>query len=217
MRLYANLKMNMDYNEIVAYKNGLASNDFVVIPSSLFISQFSDFEVGAQDVSIYKKGSYTGDISGVQLKSLGVKYCLIGHSERRKYYGEGNDVLQLKLNNLVENDIIPIVCVGENSGDDKFKILDEQLSVITNLSECIIAYEPVWAIGTGVVPTVSEIEETITYIKNKFNFSVLYGGSVDENNIDELVTIKNVDGFLVGKASCDFVKVNKMVEVIRQN
>ncbi len=214
MKIYANLKMNMNYDEIKIYKENVEKEGLIVFPSYIYMNEFNGFELGSQDVSIYKNGSYTGDISAEQLNSMNVNYCIIGHSERRKYYNENNEVLRLKLKQLIDNNIKPILCVGENDGEDTLEVLKDQLSILKK-EDVIVAYEPVWAIGSGKIPTNEEIEKVVDYIKNNYNVSVLYGGSVDENNISELKKINGLSGFLVGKASCDFNKTNSMLDIIR--
>ncbi len=219
MKIYANLKMNLNKDEVLNLRNNITeSDDLIMIPSNIFLNDFSTFNLGAQDVSCFKNGSYTGDISASQLKSIGISYCLVGHSERRKNYCENNELFKLKIERLIENDITPILCVGENQGEDFVDVLNEQLSFLDSeiVDKIIIAYEPIWAIGTGLIPTVEKITEITDFIKSRWNTLVLYGGSVDENNIDILKIINNLDGFLVGKASCDSFKLNALLNSIRQ-
>ncbi len=215
MKIYANLKMNMDVDDIEVYIQSI-TKEAIIIPSHIYIERFKSFTLGSQDVSPFKKGSYTGDISAEQLKKANVKYCILGHSERRKYYNESNELLKEKLHRLSENGITPILCVGENENENLEKVIAKQLEIISN-DNLIVAYEPVWAIGTGKIPSNEQIEKTVNYIKSIVNCDVLYGGSVDIDNIDMLKKVSNISGFLVGKASCDYKKLNAMVDSIRQN
>ena len=198
----------------------------VYCPSSIFIQKFIDnnFTVGAQDLSPFEIGSYTGDISAMQLKSVGVKYVIIGHSERRKYYHE-KEILLNKVKNAINNSIIPIYCIGET--EDEYNnnltldVLKNEIEFIfsenLDLNNLIIAYEPIWAIGTGLIPSNDEIKRVIEYIKNyiyinyNINIKVLYGGSVNNKNIHKLEELNNVDGYLVGGCS---VKVNDFIAMI---
>ncbi len=201
------------------FKGNSSTSKVVVCPASLAIDLFSksNFLLGAQDVSINDNGAYTGEVTAKQLKSFGVEYCLVGHSERREYHDEEKEVLVKKLNKLLEENMTPIYCIGEklvdkNEGVTK-DVLGKQIIEVFNdldkvkLKDIIVAYEPIWSIGTGKVPTNEEIKDAIVYIKDliseKFGVSlrVLYGGSVNKNNIGELSEISVVDGYLIGGAS----------------
>lgn len=188
----------------------------------------------AQDVSDAEMGSYTGQISCQQLKELGIKYVIIGHSETRKYLNVNDEIVNKKLISCWKNKIIPIICIGESLDQYKKKqtkkFLAKQLKTIfSNINhvhkqKCIIAYEPLWAIGTGKIPSLLEIENICSFIKTIlkkiFNNSmvcstpVLYGGSVDENNAINIIMQKNVDGLLIGKASLDVHKFIKILESV---
>ena len=173
-----------------------------------------------------ENGAYTGDISASQLKSIGVKYTLVGHSERRKYYHD-SDYVNKKIICAINNDITPILCIGETKEERDNNLtnirlkeeIDKAFNNISNLSNIIIAYEPLWSIGTGLIPTNNEIFETISYIKeyvkSQYNFDVkvLYGGSVNNNNILELESVNNIDGYLVGGCSLD---TNKFLDLINK-
>jgi len=213
-----NFKMNLTLSEVNDYieffKDKKYSN-VIFAPSSIYLSKFveSGLKTSSQDVSFASIGAYTGDISANQLKSLGVEYSIVGHSERRKYYSDDKYVND-KLRELINNGIIPILCIGETKEEkDKGitldvlkKEIDEAFSnnIIDNV---IVAYEPIWSIGTGVIPTNEDINETIAFIKEYIskeyhtNNKVLYGGSVSNKNINELERIDIVDGYLVGGCS----------------
>lgn len=210
MLVVLNNKCNFNLDEYLDYQNKLKNlnfkNDIVLCPSSIYLSNFEleNIFLGSQNVSPFNDGAYTGEVSARQLKSLNVKYCLVGHSERRVYFKENNEILKNKIEQLLENEIIPIYCVGEleknrdnNELDKELKILEE----IHNNEKIIIAYEPLWAIGTGIQPNINELEKIIKLIKEKFpNNKVLYGGSVNE---DSIVNLKSelIDGYLLGGVS----------------
>lgn len=196
----------------------------IICPSFPFIDLFiekSNYIVGAQNVSNKGLGASTGEISAEQLSGLNVQYCIVGHSERRQNQNEDSSLLLEKINKLLESDIRPILCIGEKLDEKQNNITKDVVGkqlmdiysnlTIEQLSKIIIAYEPVWAIGSGLTPTNLEIEDTINYIKDlikdKYDFDtlVLYGGSVSKKNIDELNTIDSVDGYLIGGSStkCD--------------
>ena len=182
-----------------------------------------DISLGAQNVYFEKDGAFTGEISMRMLKSCGVQYVIIGHSERRHIFNESNKDTNKKLHAVLENDIIPILCVGEKLEDRESnntrKILVEQLKdglVGINkdmIDRMIIAYEPVWAIGTGVNALPNQVEESHAMIWEillelydnnlKNNIPILYGGSVKPDNSEELIRTNGVDGFLIGGASLD--------------
>ena len=200
-------------------KNGNCEN--VVICASfpyldLYIED-SKYIVGAQNVSVKGNGASTGEISAEQLNSLGVSYTIVGHSERRSDNKETSEMFVNKINNLLSFDIRPIFCIGENLSEREANItkdiVGKQIIEVfdklnkEDLEKVIVAYEPVWAIGTGKVPTNEEIEDMTNYIKDliqdkyEARVLVLYGGSVNNKNIDELNQIEVVDGYLIGGAS----------------
>lgn len=172
--------------------------------------------VGAQDVCAFAgTGAFTGDVSATQVADLGVKFALIGHSERRTYYKESNELLAKKMIQTIQVGLVAVLCVGETKDEyeshQTLSVLDEQLSVINGLDistqQLLIAYEPVWAIGTGLTPTVNEVANTHRHIKARLaeqglvDIGVLYGGSVNDKNAKDFATCDAVDGALVGGAS----------------
>lgn len=231
--LIGNMKMNLTYPEIMEYIEQMKNyNNFIICPSSLYIPYFIEngFEVGVQNISEYGQGAYTGEISVTQANSMNIKYSLIGHSERRIKFNENDKIINNKLRKTVSNNLNAILCIGETF-EEKEQLLTKEVlkkQIINDLDEVdefylkniIIAYEPVWAIGTGKVPSLEDIKEIIEYIKevvNKtygFNPKVLYGGSINENNINDLKTIDIVDGFLVGGACLVPEKFIKIIETI---
>ena len=152
-----------------------------------------------------------------------IHFCLVGHSERRQYFNEKNETVNLKSNNLIENNIIPVICIGETL-EEKEKnltkdVLQKQvIDCVPNKSyfdNTLIAYEPIWAIGSGLTPTLEEIDEVHEFIKNinnKFNqFKILYGGSVKASNSEEINGLRNVDGCLIGGASLKVDEFNSII------
>ena len=169
--------------------------------------------LGAQNVYYEPKGAFTGSISPLMLRDAGCHYVILGHSERRDIMGEKEDTIKHKLLAAWDAGLEPILCIGEHLEDRKAgttnKVLDQQLAILEgsdNSKPLTIAYEPVWAIGTGVTPTLDEVRETHAFIHKKLqgfgqDRRVLYGGSVNPNNAAELLALPGVDGALVGGAS----------------
>ncbi len=177
--------------------------------------------VGAQDVSIYDKGAYTGEVSAEMLADLGVKYCIVGHSERRAYHGETDAQVCAKAKKLLEHGITPIICVGETLEQRELDITMEWVSMQVkgafagmdgaDVRKCVIAYEPVWAIGTGKTATAEQAQEVCEYIRGVVrklydartarSLPVLYGGSMNAKNAAELLACPDIDGGLIGGAS----------------
>lgn len=187
--------------------------------------------VGAQNVHFEKEGAYTGEVSVPMLQELGVDYCLVGHSERRQYFGETDETVNLKLKALLETEILPVVCVGETLEQREGGKEEEVVSTQTKLAfegvsaedaaKVTIAYEPVWAIGTGktataeqanqmcycIRMTLAEIYDTETADK----VVIQYGGSVKPENATEIMNMEEIDGALVGGASLDPLKFIEIV------
>lgn len=176
--------------------------------------------VSAQNLFYEKYGPYTGEVSGNILKESGCKYVLIGHSERRKLFSESSEIIYKKFIAAISSDLIPVICFGEELADRKsgktIDVLDSQLKDYFNYKNLILAYEPVWSIGTGIIPTNYEIEEVGEYIKGKFgnDVTLMYGGSVDNSNINELSNVKSIDGFLVGRASLDPLIFSEIIKAL---
>lgn len=171
------------------------------------ISQGVELLVGAQDVSSHKPGAFTGEVSAVQLAELNVGSCLVGHSERRQYFSESNELLKLKVEQLLAQKITPVFCIGENLEQRKsgktLEVLAQQLDGFQSvLKNCVVAYEPVWAIGTGEVATLDQIQEAHQFLCEKTPGSpIVYGGSVKPENASEILGLPEVHGVLVGGAS----------------
>ena len=197
---------------------------FTELNTTAELLQNSDSELGAQNVYYLSNGAYTGEISCRMLKDLGCNWVIIGHSERRAIFGETDEMVCHKLNKLTSENMYPIVCIGETKDERENgkteEVLSRQLLVAfenqkgENIEHTVIAYEPVWAIGTGITATIDMISEAHQCIRNIFNtngfngneISILYGGSVTNENAAELSNITDVDGFLVGGASLDVEK-----------
>ena len=190
---------------------------------------------GGQDVSKYEKGAYTGEISAAQLKDAGAKYCIVGHSERRQYHGESDFLINEKAKALLEQGITPILCVGESLEQREMNLTVEYVSYqvkaalsgisVTQLRKVIIAYEPIWAIGTGRTATseqAQEVCEAIRAVIRKMygarparSVSILYGGSMNAKNAAELLAQPDIDGGLIGGASlkpADFATIVKAAD-----
>lgn len=191
-----------------------AANIAFFVPPTVF-HELQTVNLGGQNVSEYRSGAFTGEISAEMLKSAGCKYALAGHSERRQLFGETNDCISAKVLRCLEAELIPVLCVGEVISDREsgayFDVISKQLQSFR--AGCIIAYEPVWAIGSGKVPTLLQIEEMVLFIKNyiKNSAKVLYGGSVKPSNTKEICAISSVDGVLVGGASLVLSDAKEMI------
>ncbi len=240
-----NWKMNNTFqeaddliNELVEFINSNDIGDIGVIicPPAPYLelasdsASESDLFVGAQNVNDHESGAYTGEISAAMLESMNIDYCIIGHSERRKYYHESNEMLSEKVNRAIESSIQPIFCCGEllpeREAGEYFDVVKAQLEESLfhlkeeDFEDVVIAYEPVWAIGTGVTATSDQAQEMHAFIrsliKEKYNediaenTTILYGGSCNQKNAKELFANKDVDGGLIGGASLkadDFAKI----------
>ena len=194
-------------------RNVITDNKIVVcLPFILICGNDFGVTLGAQDISEHDNGAYTGDISGQMLNDANVKYVIVGHSERRTYHHETNEIVRAKATAAIKNKIVPIICVGEsteekNSGRTMTAVKKMLLESIPSIGEFIVAYEPYWAIGSGKTPSGSEIADVFETIRKALSnagrddVALLYGGSVNATNAKEIVNIKNVDGLLVGGAS----------------
>ena len=191
----------------------------ILIPAMTEAAKGSNIEIGAENVHWAEKGAYTGEISCEMLKEYGVKYAIIGHSERRQYFGETDEGVNKRTLAALANGITPIVCVGETLEERESgvteKVLDRQLEVglmgTEDITAVVIAYEPVWAIGTGKTATDEQAEETIAYIRKKIGelfcpkcaekVIIQYGGSMNAKNCKGLMAQPDIDGGLIGGAS----------------
>ena len=237
--LVCNLKANKTKDELKSYEKEISkiltipTIELIICPSLpfLYLFQSPSYSLGSQDVSMFEEGSYTGETTANQLQSINVKYALVGHSERRKLLLENNKMIISKIKKSYHSHIKPIYFIGETE-KDKLKInkrLKKQLLTIIDeipdykRKKMIIVYEPRWAIGTGIIPSNEEItiriKEIKSIIKEKYNLElpVLYGGSVNEDNIDELVKIDELDGFVLGESSKESSEVEYIYQKIQKN
>lgn len=200
-----------------------SSGNTIVCPPFIYLEPLSKIEsgaiLGAQDCHWEDEGAFTGETSPVMLKNIGVKYVIIGHSERRWKMGETDKVINKKLKAAVRNGITPVLAVGEkNKGDNSKEVLTSQLKTDLNgidSSKIIIAYEPVWAIGTGDAETPEHTLEAVEIIKKiTGDVPVLYGGSVDSKNIDGFVSKSEIAGVLVGGASTNKDEFKKIIDIV---
>ncbi len=227
--IVTNFKMNLSKEEVLEYKKIVENSDIknlIISPSNIYLDLMSSnkYDLCAQNGYYEDFGTHTGEVSFKQLKSLGVKYSLIGHSETRNM---SNEDIPLKLKACINNGIVPILCVGndinEKDTSKLFCILDKELKILSGLkiNDIIIAYEPTWAIGTGVTPSLENIKSVHTYIKNvlskvyNIKCKVIYGGSVNMSNIKEICSIEEVDGVLIGSSSLNPNNLLKMYNKIK--
>ena len=232
-----NWKMNKNFDEAeelidnimtALEEKELGENTLMILcppfPYLEMCSEYSDdsyFAVGAQNVNENDKGAYTGEVSAEMLRSLEVDYCIVGHSERRAYYGETDAIVARKVDQLLKNDIRPIVCCGEvleeRETNKQFDVVRRQITdglfhlTAEQFGQIIIAYEPVWAIGTGKTATPEQAQEIHAFIRGLIvekygkevanNTSILYGGSCKPSNAKELFANPDVDGGLIGGAA----------------
>lgn len=229
MIIALNNKSNLEKDDFKKYLEELktieTTETLILCPTFLNISMVSNsnIKLGSQNVSVSDNGAYTGEISASQLKSYQVEYAIVGHSERREYQRETNEEINKKIKQLYKNDITPILCIGETLEERKQnkvnEVLEEELTIATkDLTEeekkrLIIAYEPIWSIGTGVIPTNEQIEEVFQEIKKLVPASyILYGGSANEENIDQLKQIPSINGYLLGGLSLKVDKLKVFIE-----
>lgn len=230
-----NLKENKtltEFNDYITEIEKLNNKEqLVIFPSHIYLSLMHNYNIpfGSQDVSIYEVGSNTGEVSASQIKSAGASYSIIGHSERRDKFNEDEYLLNKKIKNCFNTNLKVIYCIGETLEEKlrqkTYQVLEKQIAKIFNslshedMKNIIIAYEPIWAIGSGKTAVKEDIEEITTFIKRlildyyEINIKVLYGGSVNKDNISSLNKIKNLDGFLIGKASLIPEEVTEMLKI----
>ena len=240
--LAGNWKMNLDYRSALELANQITQSNsnitHILIPPTLYIpevariaSQRSLF-TGAQNCSSFSSGAYTGEISAGMIKSCGADYCLVGHSERRTLFGEKAAEINKKIAQCIGADLQPIICIGENLEERKsekhFEIVSQQITEAisgfdkTTVSKMIFAYEPVWAIGTGLTASPEQAQEVHFFIRNRIkelynseiseSVPILYGGSCNSKNAVSLFACSDVDGGLIGSASLKADEFEKISE-----
>jgi triosephosphate isomerase len=239
----ANWKMNKNSEEAVTFLNKLVSlnyskrNEVVIFPPSvygLFVKQLlsnTDINYGLQNMYFKESGAFTGEISPLMVKDLGCKYVLLGHSERRSIFGETDELINSKIHTAIKHGIAPMLCIGEVLEERQSGIFKQVLKVqlvkdlkdvsAEDMKNLVIAYEPVWAIGTGLNATPQQAEETHLYIREVINelyghcisnkTPILYGGSVKSSNAAQLGMMDGISGFLIGGAGLDIDEFSKII------
>ncbi len=237
--IIANWKMNMSLTDSFSFCIKLArqeySNDLIISPPSPYLAYLADkfktLPFCAQNVSRYEgQGSYTGEYSSLLLKLSNINYAIVGHSDRRKLFNETSELVKQKVEKCLDADITPIICIGENLDIRKSQNYKEFL--VTQLEESlpnsykilnkskyiVIAYEPIWSIGTGSAPLAEELVEVFDTIHSFLqesrvanNIRLVYGGSVNLNNIKNILNLPNINGVMVGKSSLDYQILIKML------
>lgn len=243
-----NWKMNMDhasgvglFSEVINMINDEVhgKQEVVVCPPYIHLNSLVQFlkpgllvSIGAQNCNQNESGAFTGEISAAMLKSMGVDYVILGHSERRQYFAETDELLAEKVNTSLKNNLVPIFCIGETlderNGGQYFEVLEKQLSkglfhlTDEQFKHVIIAYEPVWAIGTGLTASPEQAQEIHAFIREKIShqyssaladdITILYGGSCNPKNASELFSQQDIDGGLIGGAS---LKARDFIEIVK--
>lgn len=217
------------FNQLyIENKNKINQNlDFAVALPVINVAAFSKnttkLELAVQNMSQFEKGAYTGEISAQMLLDLNVKYAIIGHSERRQYFKETDLDVNAKTQQAIKNNIIPVVCVGETleeyEAQKTSQVIEYQLKNSlkdVDLSKVIVAYEPIWAIGTGKTATPEQAQQVCKFIRKQTNknLTILYGGSVSQENIEQLLNQADINGALVGGAS---LKVDSFIKLLTLN
>lgn len=245
-----NWKMNLEYSEALELITDITNLEFplqqanvsviVAVPftylkdASEIVLGHSNFFIAAQNCSDKDKGAYTGEISAAMLKSVGTQYVIIGHSERRSYYQENNQCIKEKIDMALQYNLQPILCVGElldeRNLNQQFAVVQKQIDESTQhlnaqqFTNIILAYEPVWAIGTGITATPQQAQEMHAFIRKCISvnygdtlanqISILYGGSCNESNAKELFSGADIDGGLIGGASLKVDSFAKIIEAL---
>jgi len=230
--MYGNLSSLNTLNKVIKFSKSKEINKgrLIYCPPYTLIGSFSkkfkncQIGIGSQNCHESKSyGPFTGSVNSRMLKNIGAQFVIIGHSENREK-GENDKLINLKIKSALEAKLKVIFCIGESSSDKRKKktvsILSKQIKVglegIKNKSNIFIAYEPVWAIGTGIIPNSRDLFNTIDFIKSRFkdkSLKVLYGGSVNTQNIKDLKIINNIDGFLIGGASQN---AKKFIDIVKK-
>ena len=250
----ANWKMNLTIQQAEDLLNGILRENIQPQPHQLVVfavpfpyllmaqsiiddeeSQLERYAVAAQNCSNKKSGAYTGEVSVEMLRSIGINYCIVGHSERREYYSETNRILKEKVDLCLDQNITPIFCCGEaleireQNGQNEFvrRQLEESLFHLSaeQIKQVVIAYEPIWAIGTGKTATSEQAQQMHEFVRSVLagkwgaetaqEITVLYGGSVKASNAKELFTCPDVDGGLVGGASLNAAEFIQIIKALK--
>ena len=219
-----NHKMSLEYDEVPIYIDKLnkmdTESDIVVVPSSLYLESFINhcsWGVGVQNIYYESFGDYTGEISPMQVKSLGIEYAIVGHYERKKFFNEDHNIIKKKLNACLDSNIIPILCFGE-CGSEMEHTLDDLLEGINNINFIIFAYEPLEVSNDETIEQIKDDIGTIydyLYEKYKIRPNIVYGGGVKEENIRNLLEYDKLNGIMIGKSSSDIDKVSNIVSSLK--
>ena len=244
----ANWKMNKDVNEtsefVYAFRNEMKDYNgpvevvicppFIALDAAAELLRESDFKLGAQNLHYENDGAFTGEISASMLKSIGVQYVIVGHSERRQFFGETDEIVAKKVKKALASDLRVILCVGESlaerDGGVMEKVLERQIKAALaglteqQLTSLVVAYEPIWAIGTGRNATPQQAEDAHAFIRKTVSgmlgkdaaaaLTIQYGGSVKPDNAAELLSQPDVDGALVGGAS---LKADSFAKIVKNS
>ena len=227
-----NYSLNTDIDEKISIVVAPSHTSLRSIQTIIDADKLNIF-LSSQDVSMFNDGAYTGEVSAHQLAKLNISYSIVGHSERRQHFNETDEFVNIKVNNLINKEITPIICFGEsNDQRTEGNYMDFLLNQIENstkglrkdkVDEIIFAYEPIWAIGTGQNASLQDIVEVISKVKefiskksffNEEKIKFIYGGSVSPDNSYEILNSKIIDGALVGGASLDVDKFIKIIESV---
>ena len=217
-----NHKMSLEYDQVYDYINKIndikTEYNIVVCPSNLYLESFLNYcnwGIGTQNFCYKSSGNYTGEVSILQLKSMGIEYSLIGHYERKKYFCETNDIIRQKLLLCLETNVMPILCFGENGNIEEAKdTLDYLLKDIENINFIVFAYEPL-KVSKNV--TIEQIREDVLliydYLKDKYKIkpTIVYGGGVLKDDINKVLEIDELSGILIGKVSSNISKISKII------
>ncbi len=220
-----NHKMNLEYDQTYEYIEELnkldTTNNIIICPSNIYLESFitrSAWGIGAQNVSEKINANETGEISSLQLKSLGVEYCIVGHYERVKYFHETPKIINKKIIACLESNIMPIVCFGSSGKKDKIeKELDELCREIEHIEFIIFAYEP---LELNFIPSIDTIEEDINFIYDYLQSTyhvrpkIVFGGGVRQNNIKNIMKLEKVSGVIIGEISKDINEIKKIINKI---
>ena len=231
-------QVNKILDTIIAQSNTVGRSELVILPPSIYFNFLQERQstllasIGVQDIAEVSEGAYTGQLSAEMVYNLGIEYALIGHSETRKYQHYTSQNIANKLNQALRYNLTPILCVGyeENPQNNEinielikqelYEIIESNRELLANKT-IFIAYEPIWAIGTGITPSLESIETVSIFIKKTLQdilptelettANILYGGSVNQDNIEELKTLVSIQGLLIGGASLDINQIPKLL------
>jgi triosephosphate isomerase len=233
--LIANWKMNIPPEGIAKYLDAVKDADAVIAPPFVYLKEVAAkfTNASAQNCADQKSGAFTGEISADMLHDCGARFVIIGHSERRTIYGENDALIASKLAMVIDAGLTPILCIGENEQQRERghagtfcsdQLRAAAITQLANANEIIVAYEPIWAIGTGRNATGAMVAEIVCAIRDALSrfwpsglaTPVLYGGSVTPDNVDDLIEHGRIDGFLVGGASLDSKKFLALAEAMKR-